>query len=476
MKSLLYKEFAVSKKTLLICLAFSVLGLLSLIRFTGSIVADYVIYSLIAATIVRSLTDDEKSGWEKYSRALPHNAFQRMGAKYIFCFLILAAASLIMLLSDTLGNMKIMDYQSKQFDYLITNFSQEILHSVLHAIPIQFFCFSIFLISFAVLLLLNSLLKGQFKVLTFIPFVPSIILCFVVNGIYSITGSGYRTYPFTESIKKPQFTAMFVASALLLFAASYFISVIIETKSGREKLKAVKAVAAVLTVAALAVSGTTVYALNKDGAFEKIDFSYSSDYEEKLEQSEAELEKQYALAREEMLKYVDEFCGETLVDKKTEYIKERISAIGFGDRFTEIDQVYSTEYPLAVAIHTYGNSEHPESPDMIKIYANVDAATIMTDDDPVELAKQIEDMFSEGLEEERMVEFMKTYGLCPDVLNENLDGEKPYKTYCFDMIIEEHIPKNYVSVSMTLNIDVMDGAIWDTRAYVIEDTKSPQTK
>ena len=85
-------------------------------------------------------------------------------------------------------------------------------------------------------------------------------------------------------------------------------------------------------------------------------------------------------------------------------------------------------------------------------------------------------MFSEGLEEERMVEFMKTYGLCPDVLNENLDGEKPYKTYCFDMIIEEQIPKNYVSVSMTLNIDVMDGAIWDTRAYVIEDTKSPQTK
>ncbi len=474
MRSLLYKEFAVSKKPLLICLAFSVLGLLSSIRFGGSIVAEYVLYSLIAATIARSLTDDEKSGWEKYSRALPHTAFQRVGAKYIFCLLIMTAASLLMLLSDISGNMRMMDFYSERFDYPITNSSQEILYSVLHSLPIEIFCFSIVLISFAVLLPLNSLLKGQFKALAVLPFVPSVILCFVVKELYSVMGDS--TYPFGESIRKPQFTAMIAASAILLFAASYFISVIIETKSGREKLKAVKAVAAVLTVAALAVSGTTVYALYKDGAFEKNDISYSSEYEEKLEQSEAEREKQYALAREEMMKYVDEFCGETLVDKKTEYVKERISALGFGDCFAEIDQVYSTEYPLAVAIHTYGNSEHPDSPDMIKTYANVDAATIMTDGNPVELAEQIEDMFSEGLEEERMVEFMKTYGLCPDVLNEYLDGEKPYKTYCIDMIIEEHIPKNNISVSMTLNIDVMDGVVWDTRAYVTQDTKSPQTK
>lgn len=477
MKSLLYKEFAVSKKTLLIGLAIAVAGMFFSFRY-GSSLVERMLYYIIVATIARNLGDDEKSGWEKYSRALPLTAFQRVGVRYVFSLLILAVTSLLMLLAEIPGNMRMVDYYGEWFDYPITNSSQEILYSVLHSIPIVVFCFSMFLVSVAFAFLLSCLFRGQTvrSLAVAFPFLPSFFLCVIGQEMFSASNVGYREYPFAESIKKPQLTALIAASALLLFAASYFVSVIIETKSGREKLKAVKAVAAVLTVAALAVSGTTVYALNKDGAFEKNDFSYSSEYEEKFEQSEAELEKQYALAREEMMKYVDEFCGETLVDKKTEYVKERISALGFGDRFTEIDQVYSTEYPLAVAIHTYGNSEHPDSPDMIKAYANVDAATIMTDGDPVELAQQIEDMFSEGLEEERMVEFMKTYGLCPDVLNENLDGEKPYKTYCFDMIIEEHIPKNNVSVSMTLSIDVMDGAIWDTRAYVIEDTKSPQTK
>lgn len=464
MKSLLYKEFAASKSMILFFAFYCVAGVIAAGTGAG-LTLSYLGFILTASLLIRSSAESEKSGWDKLSRALPHTTAERVGANYLFWLSMLLAMTLFVVVSGVAAGLT-SDTYNGDWEKLLTGW-------VPLYIPLYVFWLGMALVSSSIALVIRYSVSGSFKsILISVAFMPSFYSFFLLA--FSGTLSG-RTNVIT-SVCKPKNTVLIIVSAFLLFAASYFISVIIETKSGREKLKAVKAVAAVLTVAALAVSGTTVYALYKDGAFEKIDFSYSSDYEEKLEQSEAELEKQYALAREEMLKYVDEFCGETLVDKKTEYIKERISAIGFGDRFTEIDQVYSTEYPLAVAIHTYGNSEHPDSPDMIKIYANVDAATIMTDGDPVELAKQIEDMFSEGLEEERMVEFMKTYGLCPDVLNENLDGEKPYKTYCFDMIIEEHIPKNYVSVSMTLNIDVMDGAIWDTRAYVIEDTKSPQTK
>ena len=241
-------------------------------------------------------------------------------------------------------------------------------------------------------------------------------------------------------------------------------------------VKAVKAFAAVLTVAALAVSGTTVYALYKDGAFKLREYSYTEEYEQSIKEKEEEWEKQNELARAEMMRYVEAFCGETLIDKKTEYIKERLIEIGFGDRIESIDLMYSTDYPLAIGTHTYGNSENPEYPDMLNVWANVSATEIITDSNPVDLANQIAEMFTEGLSEEKMIEYMKMYNLCPDAVYEDIDNGKPYKTYHIDYIIEENIPLYNVKAAVQLSIDVIDGEIWTTRVYLEEDDVNPQTK
>ena len=467
MKNLLYKEFAQSKSMLKIGVALSVLVLLVSLKLHSIAALDSMLCVLALSMIARNMGDDEKSGWEKYSRALPNTAFQRMGAKYVFSILIMLMISAVMFLATLLGNIKAITLGETEF----------VLNAFKKTATSEIFRLSLIFGSLSLVFLISCIFKGQVRaLLVAVPIAPALLITYLMSSWLMPMSEIDVVYKSVESISKPKHLIMLGISAILFLAATYLLCVILETKSGREKLKAVKAFAAVLTVAALAVSGATVYALKKDGAFERREYSYTEEYEQSIKEKEEEWERQNELSRADMMKYVEAFCGETLIDQKTEYIKERLTEIGFGDRIAQVDLMYSTDYPLAIGIHTYGNSENPEYPNMLNVWANVSATEIITDSNPVDLANQIAGMFTEGLSEEKMIEYMKMYNLCPDAVHENLDNGKPYKTYHIDYIIEENIPLYNVRASVQLSIDVMDGEIWTTRVYLEEDDVNPQTK
>lgn len=458
MKSLLYKEFAESKKWLMVCLAFVIASVILSVTSVGTLFSDYMFLAVGLAMLSRNIGEDEKSGWEKYSRALPKTAIQRVGARYIFCIVVMAALTVACFLPMIVNCFRVKP--------TVDDFGEYMLTSVRNTIPILVFRFSLILVGFTLAFPLSYIFKGQIRAVAFaIPIAPIIFISVIVSAQISLNNEGFKTYNFADSISKPKLTAMLVASALLLYAASYFISVIIETKSGREKLKSVIAVAAVLTAVAVAFSGVTVCALNKDGAFKKDSLLSDSVFGEDYEEIEEEWERKNQAARKATYEYMEALSGETLVDKKIDDIRARLGEIGFGGCLVGDDELYSADKPLSVAVVTSDLSATPEYPESLFVATQVQATVIKTLDAEEKYA-EIEASFIDGMPEADAVAVMKSYDLCPSYIGEYLDNGKPYRNYRFDVVLEDSFGNDVAD--MTLSIDIIDGVIHDARAYYYE--------
>lgn len=457
MKSLLYKEFAESKKWLFVCLAIVIASVIISLTSVGALFSDYMFLAVGLAMLFRNIGEDEKSGWEKYSRALPKTAIQRVGARYIFCIVVMAALTVACFLPMIVNCLRM--------KASVDDFGEYLLTTVRNSIPILVFRFSLILVSFTLAFPMSYIFKGQVRAVAFaIPIAPIIFISVIVSAQISLNNEGFGTYNFADSISKPKFIVMLLASALLLYAASYFISVIIETRSGRKKLKAVIAVAAVLTAVAVAFSGVTVYALNKDGAFEKDDL-FGSEYEEKRQELDEEWERKNQAARKATYEYMEALSGETLVDKKIDDIRARLGEIGFGDCFAGDAVLYSEDKPLAVYIVTSDLSATPEYPESLSVATQVQATVIRTLDAEEKYA-EIDSAFTDGMPEADTVAVMKSYDLCPSYIGEYLDNGKPYRNYRFDIVLEDTFGNSVAD--MTLSIDIIDGVIHDARSYYYE--------
>lgn len=459
MKSLLYKEFAESRKWLFVCLAIVIASVIISLTSVGTLFSDYMFLAVGLAMLARNIGEDEKSGWEKYSRALPKTAIQRVGARYIFCIVVMAALTIACFLPMIVNCLRMKSSVDDFGEYLLT--------TVRNTIPILVFRFSLILVSFTLAFPMSYIFKGQIRsVVIALPIAPILFISPIVSSWISLNNEGFGTYNFADSISKPKFIVMLLASALLLYAASYFISVIIETRSGREKLKAVIAVAAVLTAVAVAVSGVTVYALNKDGAFEKNEsWLLGSEYEEKYQELDEEWERKNQAARKATYEYMEALSGETLVDKKIDDIRARLGEIGFGDCFAGDAVLYSEDKPLAVYIVTSDLSATPEYPESLSVATQVQPTVIKTLDAEEKYA-EIEASFIDGMPEADAVAVMKSYDLCPSYIGEYLDNGKPYRNYRFDVVLEDTFGNSVAD--MTLSIDIIDGVIHDARAYYYE--------
>lgn len=457
MKSLLYKEFAESRKWLMVCLAIIIAAVIISVTSAGALFSDYMFLAVGLAMLFRNIGEDEKSGWEKYSRALPKTAIQRVGARYIFCIVVMAALTIACFLPMIVNCLRMKSSVDDFGEYLLT--------TVRNSIPILVFRFSLILVSFTLAFPMSYIFKGQVRaVVIALPIAPILFISPIVSSWISLTNEGYRTYSFADSISKPKFIVMILASALLLYAASYFISVIIETRSGRKKLKAVIAAAAVLTAVAVAVSGVTVYALNKDGAFEKDDL-FGTEYEEKRQELDEEWERKNQAARKATYEYMEALSGETLVDKKIDDIRARLGEIGFGGCLVGDDELYSADKPISIAVVTSDLSATPEYPESLSVATQVQPTVIKTLDAEEKYA-EIEASFIDGMPEADAVAVMKSYDLCPSYIGEYLDNGKPYRNYRFDVVLEDTFGNDVAD--MTLSIDIIDGVIHDARAYYYE--------
>lgn len=458
MKSLLFKEFAESKKWLFVCLAFVIASVIISLTSVGTLFSDYMFLAVGLAMLARNIGEDEKSGWEKYSRALPKTAIQRVGARYIFCIVVMAALTVACFLPMIVNCLRMKTSVDDFGEYLLT--------TVRNTIPILVFRFSMILIGFAFALPMSYIFKAQiWAVVIALPIAPILFISVIVSAQISLNNEGFRTYNFADSISKPKFIVMLVASALLLYAASYFISVIIETRSGRKKLKAVIAAAAVLTAVAVAVSGVTVCALNKDGAFKKDSLLSDSVFGEDYEEIEEEWERKNQAARKATYEYMEALSGEMLVDKKIDDIRARLGEIGFGDCFAGDAVLYSEDKPLAVYIVTSDLSATPEYPESLSVATQVQPTVIRTLDAEEKYA-EIDSAFTDGMPEADTVAVMKSYDLCPSYIGEYLDNGKPYRNYRFDIVLEDTFGNSVAD--MTLSIDIIDGVIHDARSYYYE--------
>lgn len=459
MKSLLYKEFAESRKWLMVCLAIVIASVIISLTSVGTLFSDYMFLAVGLAMLFRNIGEDEKSGWEKYSRALPKTAIQRVGARYIFCIVVMAALTIACFLPMIVNCLRM--------KASVDDFGEYLLTTVRNTIPILVFRFSLILVSFTLAFPMSYIFKGQVRaVVIALPIAPILFISPIVSSWISLNNEGFGTYNFADSISKPKLIVMLLASALLLYAASYFISVIIETRSGRKKLKAVIAVAAVLTAVAVAVSGVTVYALNKDGAFEKNEsWLLGSEYEEKYQELEEEWERKNQAARKATYEYMEALSGETLVDKKIDDIRARLGEIGFGGCLVGNDELYSADKPISIAVVTSDLSATPEYPESLFVTTQVQATVIKTLD-AEEKYTEIDSAFTDGMPEADTVAVMKSYDLCPSYIGEYLDNGKPYRNYRFDIVLEDTFGNSVAD--MTLSIDIIDGVIHDARAYYYE--------
>ncbi len=455
MKSLIYKEFAMMRKSMLVLGALRLFACIMLLNAKDPLY--FLYFNLICVSeFVRNLNDDETNGWDKYSRALPFTAYQRVGAKYLFCFILFFATNLTAWIFFAIGINNAEPYEYV-IGYMIAQDFQPLL------VPFGVFYLSITVISMAFALLVSCVGKGQVKgLLVSAMFIPAILGMFFLRYFSTERGS-YIILAFCE----PQITAMIATAAVLFFAASYFISVIVETKSGREKLRNVKIIGAVLTAAAVAVSGAAVYGLYKEGMFEKKVsnlLSTEAAYEEQLKQREEEKkqkeeeEKQRALARADMMKIAESICGETLSGRRTEDILAKFKELGFADYIVESDDFFYSEKPVSISTIVYGSGS-TEYSDGIKIKADVTRKYLPTVD-PVARADEIEAEFYEGMTEEDAVALMAEYDLCPEQIREVVADGKPCRTYTFSASFDSSDDKY-----MMMSFDIVDGVIADTWTY-----------
>lgn len=466
MKALLYRKFA-SEKNELLAVAILFAASVALWFLIDEMLTSFITYITVCVFLLsRSISSGEKVGWDSYSRALPVSVCQRVGARYIFWTVILLAATLlysgfecIVVLLNRVGvNGAIDQVAGKWFS---SSFSVYIL------------CFLTFMLasSFALPVsyaMKRSSVRSMIILLIFMPAAMSLVMFLIVDALV-----GYGN--FISVLEMKESIILIFAAVMLIFAASFCFSVIFETRTQKEKLKAVKAAAAVLTVAAVAASGFAVGYLHECGAFKKTQASIW-DLRDKLNEftdtepttdigepiTEEATRYDNSELRAAMLEITEKICGKTFADKKIHEAEKLLEEISFGEM---INPEYDEFPPVEIRIYNHtGGDEKPNHPDRITITANVDPTLIVypdaydSYDDAEKKHAEILDLFRIGTTEEEALERIKELGLCPFEISEQLKGNVPLRTYSFEIDYYSEY-KNAVKPTVSFSFDVIDGRI-----------------
>ncbi len=311
MKGLLYKEFA-SRKSLLLLLWLVLVAMTVLAAVTGYGASEGTIWLFSLVLPAYGLELDERSGWNKFSRALPQTAHKRVGAQYAVYFTSIVITFFAATAITAIGT----NFDMQRYDLMQVPYPWKDMFLSRVRLDILTFCFMTAFL--AIHLLLNYL---QIKRAVRIALI-TVIVSFGYVSWFVILGHLRNSY-FVDMLCSPSVTVMIAAAALMLFAASYLFAVIAETKSGKEKLKSTKAAAVVLVAGALVASGITVYSLDRKGAFDVRDNTYEGfigsvpddelSVSDKLALADAIIAKEEA--RQDVTELIDVICGKTFAGK-----------------------------------------------------------------------------------------------------------------------------------------------------------------
>lgn len=261
MKGLIYKKFASSGAGLLIVITIFVVS--ALFSLFGDVESNGIAFSvdtymiLMVFLIIRNIDGSDKASWESYARALPCKAYQRVGAEYIFSLILFAGVSVAFASVSAISRLQ----------GQTVNFGERFLNWCENELVIYLFYLLTLALATAFVLPIKYVMKksaGRSILMGMLYAPPFFTLVFLV--LFDALG-GYNNL--TEALIKPEFAGLFALVTFSLYAASFCISVIAETKTEKEKLKSVKVCAATALALTVVFSVFTVGYLAKEGALTK---------------------------------------------------------------------------------------------------------------------------------------------------------------------------------------------------------------
>ena len=261
MKGLLYRKFASSQVFLLVlATVFIVSALFSFIGDGNSnnSLFSVDIYMLLAVVIIiRNIDESDKSSWESYARTLPCKVYQRVGAEYIFSLILFTSVSVAFASVSAISRLW---GQNVNFSEKFLNWCEnELVIYLLYLLTLVFATAFVLPIKYV---MRKSAGRSVLMGLLYAP--PFFTLVLLV--IFDMLG-GYNKL--SEALLKPEFAGWFALVTASLCAASFFISVLAETKTEKERLKAVKACVAAALALTIVFSAFTIGYLAKEEALTK---------------------------------------------------------------------------------------------------------------------------------------------------------------------------------------------------------------
>lgn len=463
MRGALLKEFCIWRKNgIWYSLLYVVIGIIC--AKAGSMSG--VLMGPMLATVNRYFLEDEKNCWADYSKALPYSAAHRVSARYIIVLfeMLLAFISMAAATAYSLFNGQKTYGLENEFPYLSPQSYSVSLVLIIAAIIVA---------TIALSLPLNYLFKGQKRV--FFGMIP-LILAIIPIVTISVYSRSFLLPSSVSALLKTMYYEKWImpailAAAIALLAASWLVSIIINTNSGRSAMKAHKIIAAAL-VAAVAVSGVvSVGILYKNGRLVQDEIKYYEHAEIQGSDSivsmsdridEEERKRNQLECREDMMETVEKFCAEDHLGKTAQEVQQQIEELDFEEtHFSLYEYEKGTDqYNVTVRLYTETDSDRIS---VVETTADIGSSNRI-EEATAEEADKIGSSFTYGMSEAQVIEKLKEYGFCPSSIREYEDtdhGRTLY--YLVNVYISDYNgegPANY-----QINLEVCDEGIWDIRLY-----------
>lgn len=462
MKGALLKEFYVWRKTgLAYALMYVALGLVYF--FIGNLSG--VLLGFMLGGINRIFIDDEKNNWNDYSRVLPYSTAHRVSARYIIILCEIVVALIVTTLMNVFEfyNDEQSLFVGKYFEYL----------SVSHiSVSSTVLNIAVVLAGIAFSVPINYIFKGTKR--TVIGMIPIFFVILIIVASSMMFALPYAPGEKLTALLKIFYYEKWVIPVLLaisvaMLAISWIISIVINTNSGKDKLKKFKITAVILVAAIVAASAVTVGILYKNGRFEKDETDYYDYYISSLKgNTEKEKEpykpsKEQLECREDAKIFIEEYLKESFVGKPLETGIDWIESLGYKE--TEYgDGEYekgSDQAKIRVRFYTEENS------DTISV---IDVAAGIGDSNYIEKATKAEmdklcGALVEGMAENEALEFFEKQDFRINGIREYSDPDygtvRYYMVQCY---VAEYNGGEYVRYSM--NVEAADGKVFDVRIYV----------
>ena len=461
MKGALLKEFYVWRKTgLSFILAYVLFGLVY--AFIGNL--STVLLGVMLGGINRAFLDDEKNNWNDYSRVLPYSTAHRVSARYI----IILCEIVVALVATTLMN--VFDFYREKDATVLAEYFEHLNFSNL-SVSNTVWNVVIVLTGLAFIIPINYIFKGNKR--TVISMIPTLLVLIAILMPTWMLASPFLMGSTTKILLKIFYyekwvIPVFLAISVAMLAVSWIVSIIINTNSGRDKLKKLKITAIILTVAVVAAGAVSAGILYKNGRFEKDETDYYSNLinenspsnqggTKSSEPTEAELQ-----CREDFAELMETFFDEMNVGVPLEKSREQLESLGFKEEEYGSGRFYNGAPEGGNICVELGREEKSDA--VATVYVSADVGVFYIEKATTKELDEIGNSFFEGMTEREMLDKMKELNVVPQYIREYPHpdfGKTQY--YYIEYRVNEY--NGGGSTSYSIHIDLIDGVIQDLRLY-----------